>query len=285
MQFVKMHGIGNDFLIFDARETAAAPLPPAVVRSLADRHFGVGFDQMVVLSPGDREADAVLAFWNADGSESGACGNATRCAGDLLLREQGATTVRLRTASGLLCCERMDDGTARVDMGVPKLHWREIPLAEERDTRSFASPASASAVADCASAVSMGNPHCVFFVEDVEQVPIEEVGPGVERDALFPERANVSFAEVLDKNRIRLRVWERGAGATFACGSAACATLVAGVRRNLTDRSVDIEFQTGALRIDWFQDESNVRMSGPSTTVFRGEMDAGFLREQEIAVG
>ena len=275
--FRKMHGLGNDFVILDARAGAPAEPRAEFVRALGDRFQGLGFDQLVVVSEAEGEADAALRFWNADGSRAGACGNGTRCAAELLLRERDAAEVRLRIGARRVTCERTEAGEVRVDMGVPQFDWRGVPLAEARDTREFPTPAPAAEIAASASAVGMGNPHCVLFVERLADVDLRTVGPRVERDPLFPEGANVSFAEVRSPGRIVLRVWKRGSGATLACGSAACATLVAAVRRGMTERRVEIEFETGALHLDWPAEDAGVWMTGPVTCVAVGEISPAFL--------
>jgi len=283
LAFRKMHGLGNDFLLLDLRAPGSAWPSPRLARALADRRTGVGCDQLVGILPGDRQAAAGLRFWNADGSEAGACGNGTRCAADLLFRETGARGLSLRTSAGLLHAERAEpQGCAdeiRVDLGPPKLGWEDVPLAEQRDTRSFPAPTAARCLAERASAASMGNPHCILFVPDVDSVPVDEIGAAVAEDPLFPESVNVSFARVLAPDRIRLRVRERGSGETRACGSAACATLVAAVRLGLTDRDVRIEMNGGILRADWPDDAAGVRMQGPVAEVYEGVLADGFFSE------
>ncbi len=280
LAFRKMHGLGNDFVLLDLRDGDAS-LPTAdLVRALADRNAGVGFDQLVGILPGGREWDAELRFWNSDGSEAGACGNGTRCAADLLMRQEGTDSVALRTRAGILRGERHSpaDGSPEidVDLGPPQLAWREIPLAEPRDTKSFEAPPGAADVSATASAVGMGNPHCVLFVPDVRSAPVARAGPAVETDPLFPEGVNVSFAEVRDRDRIGLRVWERGVGETRACGSAACATLVAAVRLGLARRSARVELEGGTLQVAWPEDDAGVRMRGAVTSVFEGVLDPDF---------
>jgi len=277
--FRKMHGIGNDFVVVDLRDGETAAPSPAMIRALSDRHLGIGFDQFVAISPGSDGADAALDFWNADASVAGACGNGTRCAADLLLAGSGLGTIRARTVSGTLLCERRDDGQIRVDMGPPALHWADIPLASEMDTRDFPAPGGARQLVARASAVSMGNPHCVLFVADALAVDHATIGTAIQSDSLFPQGVNVSFAQVVSPTDIRLRVWERGAGGTLACGSAACATLVAAVRRGLANRKATIEFEKGSLEIDWIDDESGVGMTGPVTHVATGRIDPAFLAE------
>ena len=269
-----MHGLGNDFVIIDARgagdPVSPAPMTPELARALGDRHRGVGFDQLAVISDSDT-ADAAVTFWNADGGSAGACGNATRCVAHLLLAERPAATLALHTANGRLTAERLADGRIRVDMGPARTGWRDIPLAGEADTTALALPGNPGAV-------SMGNPHCVFFVEDAEAVALAQVGPEWERHPMFPERTNVEFVQVISRAEVRLRVWERGAGITLACGSGACAAVVAGVRKGLLERRVTVNLDGGALEIEWCED-GHVGMTGPVSHVFEGRLSAEFLAE------
>ena len=280
LAFRKMHGLGNDFVLLDLRHPGSALPEASWVRALADRNTGIGFDQLIGIRPGGSGAEAELLFWNSDGSEAGACGNGTRCAADILMQEQHTEAIALRTRAGILRAERQTaSGGAveiAVDFGPPRLDWQEIPLAEPRDTQAFETPGGAAGLAVHASAVNMGNPHCVLFLENVGRAPVVEVGPVIEADPLFPEGTNVSFAELRAPDRIRLRVWERGVGETRACGSAACATHVAAVRLGLAERSVRIELNGGTLHVDWPGDTLGVRMRGPVASVFEGLLDPGF---------
>jgi diaminopimelate epimerase len=258
-----MHGCGNDFVIFDERRDPLN-LSPATIAMLADRHRGVGCDQMISVRA-DPAADAFMQFYNADGTSAGACGNATRCVADLIMRETGQATVVLRTEAGLLRADRQSDRCIQVDMGPVKLEWSDIPLARPMDTLHVALPGEPAAA-------SMGNPHVTFFVPDIDATDVATIGARYEHDALFPERANVGFAQILDRTTIRLRVWERGAGLTLACGSGACAALVNACRRDLTDRHARVILDGGALDIAW-RDDGHVMMAGPATMVFAGEVD------------
>lgn len=256
LPFLKMHGLGNDFVMIDGR--GGKPVPSVeVVRAMGDRNRGVGFDQLAVILDDDG-ADAFVRFYNTDGSEAGACGNATRCVADLLLRETGADALLLRTERGLLPCQRAGD-LIRVNMGQPVEDWAAIPLA--RDV-----PLDDLPLQGAPSAVGMGNPHCVLFVDDVEAAAITEIGPMLENDPLYPERTNVEFVQVLDERTLRQRTWERGAGITLACGSGACAVAVAAHRRGLTQRAVTIHLDGGELQLDWRDD--GVWMTGPVAYVF-----------------
>ena len=257
--FVKMHGCGNDFVILDER---ARPLgiTSAQAAALADRHTGIGCDQLIVLETGD---PVFMRIYNPDGSEAGACGNATRCVADILMRQTGRNDVSIRTISGDLPATRRADGVIEVDMGPARLDWADIPLARPMDTLRLELPGEPAAV-------SMGNPHVTFFGANLDS--ITDRGPGLEVDPLFPQRANIGFAQVLDSTTIRLRVWERGAGLTLACGSGACATLVNAHRRGLTHRSAKVIVDGGALDITW-RDDGHVLMAGPIATVFTGQLN------------
>ena len=261
--FVKMHGCGNDFVIIDAR-ARRLDLTPAQASALADRHTGIGCDQLILIQRIET-AEAFMGIYNPDGSEAGACGNATRCVADILMRDSGRNTVTIRTISGDLPAMRHADGLIRVDMGRAQLDWSNIPLARPMDTLHLDLPGEPAAA-------NMGNPHVTFFVTDLDAVPVTETGPRLEHDPLFPQRANIGFAQVLDPETIRLKVWERGAGLTLACGSGACATLVNAVRRGLTLRRAKLIVDGGVLEIEW-RDDAHVLMSGPVATAFMGEID------------
>ncbi len=266
LRFMKMHGLGNDFVVVDARGRPVPDMAP-IARALGDRHRGVGFDQLAVIEA-DAEAEARLVFYNADGSVSATCGNATRCVARHLMGETGKATVTLRTERGLLGCADAGGGLTRVNMGPPLLDWAEVPLAEAMDTLHLP-------IEGEPTATSMGNPHCTFFVEDVDQVDLERFGPMIEHHPLYPERTNVQVAQVIGPDHLRMRVWERGAGITLASGSSSCATAVAAARRGLTGRKVRIELDGGPIEIDWRDD--GVHMTGPTAHVFDGELTAAFL--------
>lgn len=272
--FLKMHGLGNDFVVFDARENALA-LTPDQARAVADRHFGIGCDTVVVMRPGGATADASLLFYNADGAESESCGNATRCVARLLMNERGLARVRLETKGGLLVCNDAGKGMVTSDMGEPKLEWAQIPMASAVDTNDF--PLQVGGTTMAASAVSVGNPHCVLFVPEAEKAPVASLGPQIETLPLFPKRVNVEFAQVLSPEKIRMRVWERGVGITLACGTGACATAVAAIRRNLTNRKVELVLDGGSLFIEWREEDNHVLMTGPTAMPFRGRVDLDTL--------
>jgi len=266
LAFMKMHGAGNDFVVIDSRNGGAV-VTAGLARALGDRHKGVGFDQLAQIVEA-QGADFGLVFWNSDGSQAGACGNASRCVADVMMRALGQEAVAMRTARGDLRAVRLLDGRVSVNMGAPQRDWREVPLAHEVDVMHLPLPGDPVAV-------GMGNPHCVFFVEDAGTVDLAGVGPGWEHDALFPERTNVEFVSVIGPDRLRMRVWERGAGITLACGSGACAAAVAAHLRGLTGRQVVLELDGGMLEVNWRDD--GVWMTGPVAHVFDGVLSAAFV--------
>jgi len=274
LPFVKMHGLGNDFVVVDARKDAPA-ITPDLARAIADRHRGVGFDQLIVIeTPADKDADVFFRFYNSDGSEAGACGNGTRCVADRVMAERGADQLAIQTIAGSLEATRKADGRVTVDMGPARLDWREIPLAEACDTNAV--PIELGPLAKPV-ATSMGNPHATFFVPDAEAIELEKLGPQLEHHKMFPQRANIGIAQILSPERMRLRVWERGAGITLACGSGACAAGVAAIRRQLVaGRKVSIVVDgsipndpKSEIEIEWLRD-GHVLMTGPTAMSFSG---------------
>jgi len=270
-RFIKMHGLGNDFIIFDARQQKLE-LTPERIRALSDRKTGIGCDQLIVMfAPQAPETDVFLKIYNADGGEVGACGNASRCIGKLLIEETGKVEVILETIADKLRARRGGSGLkVTVDMGEAQLDWKKIPLSSEQNTEKL--PLELEGLKEPV-AVSMGNPHAVFFVADAEKVPLEILGPQIEHHPLFPERTNVEVAQVLSSDKIRMRVWERGAGITQACGTGACATAVAAVRRGLAGRKVTIILDGGELDIEWRESDGHVLMTGDAVEVYRGEIE------------
>ncbi|MBA4795536.1 diaminopimelate epimerase [Phenylobacterium sp.] len=269
--FLKMNGLGNDFVVVEARETPFAPSAEEV-RAIADRERGIGCDQLVSLEPSTNGADVRVRFWNADGEEVGACGNGSRCVGWLVMEATGRDEAVLEVGERILRTRRAGDRLVSVDMGEPGLDWTQIPLEEPMDTRGVelqVGPIDAPLL-HTPGCVSMGNPHVVFFVDDIETAPVREVGPMIEHHRLFPEGVNVGFAEVKARDHIRLRVWERGAGLTKACGTGACAALVACARRGLTDRVARLELDGGDLTIEWRESDGHVIMTGPASVDFTG---------------
>ena len=268
-----MNGTGNDFVVVEAR---SAPFTPteAEVRAIADRQSGIGCDQLIAIEPAPPGADAFMRIWNADGGEVSACGNATRCVGWLLAEAGGRPNATIATAAGPLLTETVGERRVRVDFGAPKLDWKDIPLEEEMDTRGIELQVGPidDPVLHTPGCVNMGNPHVVFFVKDVATAPVKEVGPMIEHHRLFPERTNVGFAEIVSPDRIRLRVWERGVGETRACGTGACAALVAAARRRLTGRKAVVELTGGELEIEWRESDGHVLMTGPVEVEFTGAL-------------
>ena len=266
LPFMKMHGLGNDFVVIDAREGEVA-LSKKIISGIADRHFGVGFDQLAVISKG--EFDAHLTFYNADGSGSLACGNATRCIARYLMDETSKENLILTTMHGQIPAVDLGNGVTSINMGKPGLEWNKVPLSENIPTLELPIEGSPTAT-------GMGNPHCTFFVKDAEKINLEEMGPKFENHPLFPERTNVQFASIIARDQIRMRVWERGAGVTLASGSSSCATAVAANRKGLTEKKVQIELDGGILSVDWRED--GVWMTGPTMQVFTGSFSKEFLK-------
>ena len=265
ISFMKMHGLGNDFVIVDSR--GPGPLiSEEMARRLGNRHLGVGFDQLAVISDSP-QADVALTFFNADGSTAGACGNATRCVAQYEMQRLGRTTLSLITERGILQA-RQQGALVSVNMGHPMLNWDDVPLAREMDTLHLPLEGQPTAT-------GMGNPHCTFFVENADAIDLAQLGPKFEHDPLFPERTNVQFAHVLGENRLRMRVWERGVGVTLASGSPSCATAVAAARLGLTGRRVEIQLDGGSIHIDWRED--GVWMTGATMHVFDGQLTVQFL--------
>ena len=276
--FLKMHGLGNDFVVLDAR-TAALDLTPERRRVIADRRLGVGCDQLIVLEPPtEREADVFMRIYNPDGGEAQACGNATRCVASVVMDERKTDQVTVQTVAGLLESQKTGVGSnglpvISVDMGLARLDWREIPVAQACDTNHM--PVGIGPLQDPVG-TSMGNPHATFFVDDAAAIPLGELGPKLEHDRFFPERANIGVAQLLGEGRLRLRVWERGAGITLACGSGACAAVVAASRRGLVKRKADVVLEGGTLTIEWLRDD-HVLMTGGIAVAFKGELDRSLL--------
>lgn len=269
--FIKMHGLGNDFVVIDARAEPLA-LAPAEIRAIGDRRTGVGFDQLLIIEPPRSPgADAFMRIANPDGSAAGACGNGTRCVADLLMSETGCDRLVIETDAGLLAAARASGERISVDMGPARLDWREIPVAAACDTLHM--PVSEGPLADPVG-VNMGNPHAVFFVADAAIIDLPRLGPILEHHSFFPERANIGVVQRLASDRLRLRVWERGAGITPACGSGACAAQVAAHRRGLTGRKAMVVVDGGELEIEWLAD-GHVLMTGPVALSFKGELPVG----------
>jgi len=260
--FIKMHGLGNDFVILDNRESKLPHMTEQMARRLADRREGIGCDQLIVLDASD-ECDFAMRIFNSDGGEVEACGNASRAVA--LLHGENA---EVATAGGAIRLEPIAGG-ARVDMGQPRFQWDQIPLAYAMDT--LAMPVSWEHLSN-PIAVNVGNPHVVFFVEDADTVELERLGPTIETDPLFPERVNVNVASLIEQDHLLLHVWERGAGLTRACGTGACATAVAAMQRKLVSKNVRVSLPGGDLEIAW-RDDNSISMTGPATESFRGSFE------------
>jgi diaminopimelate epimerase len=258
--FHKMHSHGDDFVVMD-RRGQTDPITPEVARRLGNRRTGIGFNQLAVLLDCD-DADGRLLFWNPDGSTLNACGSATRGVADILMRESGARSVSFRTNRGLLTCERGSNARISVNMGEPLLDWSDIPLATALDTIRLP-------IDGVPSACSMGNPHCTFFVDDLREVDVAAIGPAIEHHPLFPQRTNVHFVQVIDRSRIRLRIWERGGGIPLGSGSCSCGAVVAGIRRNLLDHAVEVVCDGGAVEVCW-DGVGGVFLIGTVEPIFEG---------------
>lgn len=259
LPFMKMHGLGNDFVIFDERAKGSVVSAELAI-AMADRHIGVGFDQLVAIRHSE-VADLELVFWNADGSTAGACGNATRCVAGWEMSRMGVGSLTLRTERGILQATKLDGELVEVNMGAPLIGWQDIPLAREMDTLHL--PLEGDPVA-----TGMGNPHCTFFVDDLDAIQLDDFGPYIENDPLFPQRTNVQIAQIVGPDHVRMRVWERGVGVTLASGSSSCAVTVAAVRRGLTSPTVTLDLDGGRLTVAWR--DAGVFMAGPWAHVFDG---------------
>jgi len=261
----KMDGLGNDFVIIDNRQKATNLSKEQIIK-ISNRDF-IGCDQLILIE-NDNSADAQLKFYNSDGGESGACGNGTRCVADFISKEKGKKTITLATLSGNLISVILGNNLVTTEIGSPKTKWNEIPLSEELNTLNLNIQINDINNNEHfgGTAINVGNPHVIFFVDKIENFDIEKIGPQIENHKIFPEKCNVTIAKVIDKNLIKVKVWERGAGLTKACGTAACATAFAGKLRNLTDNNTNIEFVNGKLSI--FIDEKNsIHMKGPVSNI------------------
>ena len=266
ISFLKMHGLGNDFVIIDSRHKRIN-LTADIIRKLGDRNFGVGFDQLGIIQNSE-VSDAHLTFFNSDGSISATCGNATRCIANFLMLETKKDKVDLSTDHISLQASREIDGSVSVNMGLPEIHWQKIPLLKEVDTLFLPIPGQPTAT-------SMGNPHCSFFVDNLDQVKIEAEGAKIENHPLFPQKTNVQFVSVISRDRLRVRVWERGVGVTKASGSSACAVVAASVRRKITGNQVHVDLDGGTMVVNYKDD--GIWMNGPTMHVFDGQLSTQFL--------
>ena len=266
ISFFKMHGLGNDFVVIDSR-LKSTNLTANFIKKLGDRNFGVGFDQLAIIHDSE-VSDARLTFFNSDGSKSATCGNATRCIANFLMDDIKKDEIDLSTDHKSLKAKREVDGSVSVNMGLPEIEWQKIPLLEDVDTLFLPIPGKPTAT-------SMGNPHCSFFVDDLDQVNVEAEGAEIENHPLFPQKTNVQFVSLISKDRLRVRVWERGVGVTKASGSSACAAVVASVRRKITGNKVEVDLDGGTLVINYTT--KGVWMNGPTMHVFNGQLNSQFL--------
>lgn len=277
--FRKMNGLGNEFVVLDARE-GAINLTQSQICAIADRKNGIGCDQLIIIEPSKR-ADVFMRIYNHDGGEVESCGNASRCVADILMNETHSDTATIDTSGGLLSCGHADGDAIKVDMGTPRFDWRDIPLSEEfHDTRTIELQIGPidDPILHSPSVVNVGNPHAIFWVEDVNAYDLERFGPMLENHPIFPERANISLAQVTSLNTIILKVWERGVGLTKACGTAACAAAVAAARKKLTERDVTITLPGGDLRIEWRESDDHIIMTGPVEYEFEDVLSEALLR-------
>jgi len=284
--FRKMNGLGNDFVVLDLRNRALN-LSDDVVRNIANRETGIGCDQFITIENPRHGGDAYMGIRNQDGGIVEACGNAARCIGQIVLDETGKDRVMIETRGGDTIASHGPDGTITVDMGEPRLKWNEIPLSEEfQDTRAIeleVGPLGAP-IMHSPAVVNVGNPHAIFFVKDIDAIDLARIGPMLEHHPLFPERANISVAQVIDRTHVRLKVWERGVGLTKACGTAACATVVASVRKRMTERLITVTLPGGDLQLEWREADNHIYMTGPATLDYEGELDERLINGEITSV-
>ncbi|MFH7027520.1 MAG: diaminopimelate epimerase [Heteroscytonema crispum UTEX LB 1556] len=277
IEFTKYHGLGNDFILIDNRSSSTPAISPDQAVKLCDRHFGIGANGVIFVLPGENGTDYTMRIFNSDGSEPEMCGNGIRCfagfVADLEGESRNQDKYRIHTLAGVMTPQLMPDGQVKVDMGVPRLLAGEIPTtlapASEKVINQPLEVAGKSWDVTC---VSMGNPHCITFVEDVAAIPLESIGPQFEHHAVFPQRINTEFIQVVRRDYVKMRVWERGAGITLACGTGACASLVAGVLTGKCDRAATVELPGGLLQIEWSQIDQRIYMTGPAEKVFTGKI-------------
>ena len=263
--FIKMHGLGNDFVVIDSTKNQYT-INKSSIQLISDRRFGVGCDQVIEMKPSAKE-DIYMKIYNSDGTEAEACGNAARCVAGLLFASNQKKEVSIETLAGVLKAESEENGLIKVDMGKPSFFWKDIPLSSDISHISFEELSLINGLA-----VNMGNPHIVFFVKDINEVDINKVGPLVENSSYFPKKVNVEICQIINKNKIKVTVWERGAGKTLACGTGACAALVAAYKNNLTEPTAEIVLKGGSLNITWnVNSDEHVIMSGPIAVSFLGD--------------
>jgi diaminopimelate epimerase len=277
IEFTKYHGLGNDFILIDNRSSSLPVVTPEQAIKLCDRHFGIGADGVIFALPGENGTDYTMRIFNSDGSEPEMCGNGIRCLGVFLADLEGESRTkdlyRIYTLAGVMSPQLMADGQVKVDMGLPKLLAGEIPTTlSAADTKVINQSLEVGGQTWEVTCVSMGNPHCITFVEDVAAIPLESIGPKFEHNPAFPQRTNTEFIQVVSRDYLKMRVWERGAGITLACGTGACASLVAGVLTGKCDRTATVELPGGPLQIEWSEIDQRVYMTGPAERVFTGKL-------------
>ena len=275
IEFSKYQGLGNDFILIDNRHAAEPVISPEQAIAMCDRHFGIGGDGVIFVLPGKTDTDYTMRIYNSDGSEPEMCGNGIRCLAKFIADLEGNTEVnksyKIDTLAGLIV-PKLDNGEVTVDMGEPELLAAKIPTTlAGLDGKVVAQPLEVDGRTWSVTTVSMGNPHCITFVEDSDAIALEQIGPLFEHHPVFPQRTNTEFIEVVKSDYVKMRVWERGAGITLACGTGACATVVAGVLNNKCDRNCTVELPGGCLQIDWSATDNRVYMTGPATEVFQGK--------------
>jgi diaminopimelate epimerase len=275
--FSKYQGLGNDFILIDNRSSDTPVIEPDEAISWCDRHFGIGADGVIFVLPGQNGCDYTMRIFNSDGSEPEMCGNGIRCMAKFIAELEGKidteVTYKIHTLAGTMVPEVLADGQVQVDMGEPRLTAAEIPTSLAMvDDKVVDRSIEVDGKAWSVTCVSMGNPHCMTFVEDVQAIPLETIGPKFEHHPVFPQRTNTEFVQVIRPDYLRMRVWERGAGITLACGTGACATVVAGVLTGKSDRACTVELPGGCLHIDWSQVDNRIYMTGPAELVFTGEV-------------
>ncbi|MEO3704601.1 diaminopimelate epimerase [Trichormus azollae] len=276
IEFTKYHGLGNDFILIDNRSSLTPVITPEQAVKWCDRHFGIGADGVIFALPGQNDTDYTMRIFNSDGSEPEMCGNGIRCLAAFLTELEGLSRTkeyyRIHTLAGVITPQLTDDGQVKVDMGLPRLLAQEIPTTfAPADNKVINLPLEVAGTIWDVTCVSMGNPHCITFVENVAAIPLETIGPKFEHHPAFPQRINSEFIEIINRNYLKMRVWERGAGITLACGTGACAVLVAGVLNDKCDRTATIELPGGPLEIEWSEIDQRIYMTGPAERVFTGK--------------
>lgn len=277
IEFTKYHGLGNDFILIDNRHQSEPICTQKQAVQMCDRHFGIGADGVIFALPGDGASDYTMRIFNSDGSEPEMCGNGIRCLAKFIAELEGKTgtaiAYKINTGAGVICPQLLANGQVKVDMGLPRLLAAEIPTTlSENSLKVIDVPLQVAGQSWSVTCVSMGNPHCITFVDDVASVPLTEIGPLFEHHPAFPERTNTEFIEVVRPDYVKMRVWERGAGITLACGTGACASVVAGVLTQRCDRQVTVELPGGCLQVEWSATDQRLYMTGPAQRVFQGEL-------------